>query len=296
LVVIAIIAILIGLLLPAVQKVREAANRMKCSNNLKQIGLGVHNFNDTNGKLPDANLRSSNGVNANGGMNLLVALLPYIEQDNAYNIAFRNHQAQTSDGIWAVNGFSSVGNVFRTVTMKPYQCPSDPTMVNGFAANQVNGWAGSSYAGNFQVFGIGRVNSKFGGSDWSARYNVGNIPDGTSNTIGFTEKWAACQGSNGGGNLWTWPGGDWGPDWCPTFATNAPGVADWGRNWTGSPQFKPSPWNTVCDASRPSTAHSTCMTLLMDGSVRGVGPGVTQPTWFLAVIPDDGTPLPSNWN
>jgi len=288
LVVIAIIAILIGLLLPAVQKIREAANRMKCSNNLKQIGLAVHNYNDTNGVLPMANYRASNNQNANGGMNILVALLPFLEQDNA----FRTMQTNVGGGItWDAGGFSSPSGTFRTVVMKPFQCPSDPTMTNGFAANQINAWAGSSYAGNFQVFGISSVGSKFGGTDWSARYNVGNIPDGTSNTVGFTEKWAACQASNGGGNLWTWPGGDWGPDWCPTFA-NSP----WGRNWNGTPQYKPSPYTTNCDASRPSTAHATCMTMMMDGSVRGVGPGVSQQTWIWAITPDDGTPLPSNWN
>jgi len=178
----------------------------------------------------------------------------------------------------------------RTATIKGFQCPSDPTLSNGFAANQVNAWGGSSYAGNFQLFGMGSIGARFGGTNWGSKYTTANIPDGSSNTVAWAEKFAACQASNGGGNLWSWPGGDWGPDWCPTFA-NSP----WGRNWSSTPQFRPIPYNTACDASRPSTAHSTCQVGLQDGSVRGVSGAVSPTTWLYAITPDDGQVLPSNW-
>src|SRR5688572_7889098 len=84
LVVIAIIAVLIGLLLPAVQKVREAANRMKCTNNLKQLGLAIHNYHDTYSKFPPMKLDYVGG--GSGYASWLVLILPYVEQGNLYNL------------------------------------------------------------------------------------------------------------------------------------------------------------------------------------------------------------------
>ena len=84
LVVIAIIAVLVGLLLPAVQKVREAASRASCQNNLKQLGLGLHNFHDTFGYLPYSHRPPTNGTTSPRQGWLLFAL-PYIEQGNLYS-------------------------------------------------------------------------------------------------------------------------------------------------------------------------------------------------------------------
>src|SRR5262245_21520663 len=133
LVVIAIIAILIGLLLPAVQKIREAANRMKCSNNLKQIGLAVHNYHDTMGFLPSAGsadgkpLSGGPWPNSGEGTNWLVHIMPYIEQGNIYSkLTFTGDSGWTNvPGSPTSSAVNNVKIVTGTV-VSIFRCPSDP--------------------------------------------------------------------------------------------------------------------------------------------------------------------------
>src|SRR3954468_11144065 len=98
LVVIAIIAILIGLLLPAVQKVREAAARTKCQNNLKQIGLALHNFEGSNGHFPPNGVYPV-GATLPDSYSALARILPYIEQANLYRLVDLNAPANTQNEV-----------------------------------------------------------------------------------------------------------------------------------------------------------------------------------------------------
>src|SRR5262249_36235642 len=118
---IAIIAVLIGLLLPAVQKIREAANRMQCANNLKQIGLALHNYHDTNNRFPpgyvDRNTTptSTPDNDLGPGWGWAAFLLPHLEQGNVYN------QINFNQGV----GIGS-NTAVSQMALKVYQCPSDP--------------------------------------------------------------------------------------------------------------------------------------------------------------------------
>jgi prepilin-type N-terminal cleavage/methylation domain-containing protein/prepilin-type processing-associated H-X9-DG protein len=154
LVVIAIIAILIGLLLPAVQKVREAAARMKCQNNLKQLGIAAHTYNDVHGNLPPGAQGtvpslSNPATTIAPGTSWLVLILPQIEQDNLYR-QYDQSQPYSAAVNLAVGG----------VKIATYQCPSGSTAASGNGSEVSNGVANPSthYYGVMGPTGTATVN------------------------------------------------------------------------------------------------------------------------------------------
>jgi prepilin-type N-terminal cleavage/methylation domain-containing protein len=292
LVVIAIIAILIGLLLPAVQKVREAAQRAQCQNNLKQIGLACQNAVDSNdGELPPAyyyypnSLAASVNTNPNSyRMGTFMWLLPYMEQQALFNTVQKvGTEGQINPG----------GTVVTTL-----QCPSDVTLNVGMSALNLTSGYFASYGANMQVFGT--ITTTPGTTTvTSAIENGGNrypasIPDGTSNTIFFTEKVAYC-GTPQGATEWT----DTGIGHLSALIGNSGDGAPNGGTTATSPNIKPQ--FSVNNANSclyywPSSSHTGVLIAgLGDGSVRNISQNISQNTFNIALVPNDGLPLPSDW-
>src|SRR5262245_57425498 len=204
LVVIAIIAILIGLLLPAVQKVRDAAARMKCQNNLKQMGLAAHNYESTNGTLPPYQhtkvftLTNGTQVTRSSGGSIAALILPYVEQANKYNLF--NFDYDVNSDAWIGAPLPSPGTATngpaRAQDVPIYLCPSDPSSAT-YSAFPAPGDSGRlNYHGSHGAYSDVRSGGAGGGifsmpypadGQTMKGYALLSITDGTSNTVMFAE-------------------------------------------------------------------------------------------------------------
>ena len=328
LVVIAIIAILIGLLLPAVQRVREASNRATCANNLKQIGLAVHNYENTFNILPPSRYSGffsltnpGPATTANtGDLSLYITLLPYLEQAQLYEkvTTFDVATMATNDAhLYNVPMVGTPNGKARTAKVKAYICPSDATINSNGTPITNTDWGAVSYNYSYMVFGTsGRPTTYVGtngyGNSYSA-YTLASLPDGTSNTIGFAEKVGGCKNRSGTGAAsaggTAGPGTNdsagtmvgtgnyanlwflhWGPDqdWAPYLGPQKGGL------WDSAPVvgvYNPS----SCDNMTISTPHSAAKALMMDGGVRDINANITRITMNRALVPNDGMPLGADW-
>ncbi len=304
LVVIAIIAILIGLLLPAVQKVREAAARMQSQNNLKQLGVACHSANDTYGTLPIvwtswwSNPALSAGqpayqyytgpyMSTGEEREIFRFLCPFIEQGNL------------DTTIAQVNWYDSPAKV----PVKTFIAPIDSTISyapGGMQDWQVNWNPGqtrrfpvTSYAVNIEVFGStsADINNRYLITNYTRPFSVARIPDGTSNTILMAEKRISCPlasppfSSNWNGRQTTlWVAGPY--DW-PNF--HLFDTRHYGR-------FQGTNSASDCNPYLPHALSAGGMYVLLgDGSVRSLSNGMSAPTFLSACIPDDGAVLGADW-
>lgn len=268
LVVLGVIALLIGLLLPAVQKVRSAAARIKSLNNFHQLILATHQYADNrDGLIPD---KSGAPDEAGRIRSVHVALLPYVEQGNLY----RQYVGSLSGGL--TDEYS----------LPVFYSPSDPSLsVRNFTAY-------TSYPVNACLF--------------NGRFKLGTVPDGTSNTVAFAEHYGfACGGVSfrwliSGDTLWSqeppWNSGGLSESGfrTPTFADRAFG--DYVPDMSPVVTFQVAPRLQDCDPKLAQTPHSGgLLVAFADGSTRTISSGTSSRTYWAAVTPAGGDVLGNDW-
>ncbi len=297
LVVIAIIGVLIGLLLPAVQKAREAASVSRCLSNLKQMGLATHNANDNNGVLPPANGHYPPSNTRAQAAPVTYWILPYLDQVDLLQ------EIEANGGINGALNYNGLSPYVPPV----YLCNTDTTRpAAALAAGADGGYANSngpntvesfgSYSSNGHVFGqittvIAAGEPKITAFSWQGFTTLEAVSDGLSNTVFFTEKMALCDGPVNGLGGSRWLANEYGP-WMSVVGylegqvnTLAPNV----QAYFGQTN------SATCERGQPSTMHGVLPVCMGDGSVRIIGAGVSQLTLNVAFVPNDGLTLGNDW-
>ncbi|HEY1381026.1 MAG TPA: DUF1559 domain-containing protein [Gemmataceae bacterium] len=317
-----IVVIVIGILLPALTRQKSRGGRSVTSNNLRQIALAVHNYNDANGNNLPPLVDVGEGAPTGAGLHsLFFNIQPYIEADNIYRL----YNKATPNSYY----LPSTGAA--QYVIKVYISPADETAPNGqvvnatvmlpeappapFAQSFTGSYATTSYAANGMI-----------------PWNTGGLPrsfvDGTSNTIMFAERPQACTDSSGTTVYNLWGYGMYGPS-APAFALLTPddpeGLPSTGQiapalplpaAWTadripvriGTEDAPPQPSpagrafqvglkrNSPCDPRIPSSPHPGGMLVALgDGSVRSLAPSMSEWTFWAAVTPDGKETPYSDW-
>jgi prepilin-type N-terminal cleavage/methylation domain-containing protein/prepilin-type processing-associated H-X9-DG protein len=279
LVVLAVIGVLVGLLLPAVQKVREAANRMKCTNNLTQLDLALHGFYDAHGKLPPGQVKGALpewGV-PQAGLNHGWApfILPYIEEQNLYNTYH-----------WSLFSADQANQPLMAHPVKPFQCPSAPEQDRYYTALPFSPAPGGKRAACGDYAPTWGVNSALATmrliepatdyqgvlvpEQWTCLTQITN-GDGTANTIMITEDagrpalWQAGRQVAGSeqavkGGAWAGPNNGFVVDGSTPDGTSSPG---------------PCPMNCTNDGEVYSFHAGGANAVFADGSVHFLSAGVS---------------------
>ncbi len=325
LVVIAIISVLIGLLLPAVQKVREAADRVRCQNNLHQLVIAVHHFHIDHGQMPvyfgtypyGTKLFGPGATTPFGGW--FVHLLPYVEQDPVYKrvlddvraSGYNTPQTALSPGetiyvpttTTPYNGYTYTSGGYYTVTSR------DPTtpVPHGI-------WLDGVHDATYKVLQCpadptmengGLVYDFWGGTSYAANWNAWGtginghytppisffaMTDGLSNTVLFGEVYQNCDRVSRIA-LFSWYHSAFGLDWYQQGNTYMFQTQPLPKDYYHCPAGA-----DCCNNWRAQSGHSGGMNVaLADGSVRFVARGISQTTWDRALLPADGLPLGDDW-